>query len=305
MFLFDVVHPELLLRAMKTVALADGQETPKETALLAIVSDTLGVTADAPLEPSDLESLDAAERERVVQCMLLMAVMDGVGSPAEAAVVERFASHLGVSEQRIENLRQLAEGRIARMRFDLTRRGYATEELGRALKEEGLRGVYKTFAPIVGLGADPDLARRYIAFGELPAGTLGRAYFDFITKNDLKFPGEKAGVAERGLWHDMTHVLGGYPITPIGEACIVAFIAGYRKEDPFFWLFTIALQFQVGIKISPFSPGLRDEIDPRLFVMHHARGAKVKRDLSVDWDIHADLARPVDELRAELGIEPI
>lgn len=249
MFLFDVVHQKLLLRAMKTVALADGQETPKETALLAIVSETLGVTADAPLEPSDLESLDAAERERVVQCMLLMAVMDGVGSPAEAAVVERFASHLGVSEQRIENLRQLAEGRIARMRFDLTRRGYATEELGRALKEEGLRGVYKTFAPIVGLGADPDLARRYIAFGELPAGTLGRA--------------------------------------------------------PFFWLFTIALQFQVGIKISPFSPGLRDEIDPRLFVMHHARGAKVKRDLSVDWDIHADLARPVDELRAQLGIEPI
>lgn len=291
---------------MKTVALADGEETPKERALLEIVAQTLKTSAAVtPLAPSDLEHLGDTERERIVQCMLLMAVMDGVGARAEADLIETFADHLEVTDQRVHNFRQLAEGRIARMRFDLSRRGYAIEELAQTIEEEGLRGVYKTFGPIVGLATDPDLARRYIAFGEYAEGTLGRAYFDFITKNDLKFPGEKAGVAERGLWHDMTHVLGGYPITPVGEACIVAFIAGYRKEDPFFWLFTIALQFQVGVKVSPFSPGLVDRIDPRLFVLHHERGSKVKRDLSANWDIQANLGRPLEELRAELGIDPI
>lgn len=306
MFLFSIEQPALVLRAMRTVALADGDETDKERSLLDAVRAALGLPSepfDALDSPEPLMSLSPTDRERVVQCMLLMALMDGRGSRSEAALIERFARALEVTEQRIANLRQLAEGRLARMRFDLTRRGYASDELRRAANEDGLRGIYETFGPILGLGADPALARRYIALGELPAESLGRAYFEFILANDLRFPGERSGVAERGLWHDMTHVLGGYPTTPLGESCIVAFIAGYRRDDPFFWLFTIALQFQVGLKISPFSPGVVDAIDPAAFVRHHARGAKVTRDLSVGWDIHADLARPLDELRHELGIE--
>ncbi len=90
----------------------------------------------------------------------------------------------------------------------------------------------------------------------------------------------------------------------MGESCIVAFIAGYRKEDPFFWLFTIALQFQVGLKISPFSPGVAGKIDPRLFVQHHNRGSRVKVDLSTDFDIQANFDQPLAEVRAELGIAP-
>lgn len=109
------------------------------------------------------------------------------------------------------------------------------------------------------------------AKGQLAPGTLGRAYFDFVNGHGLPFPGERKAVAERGVWHDLSHVLGGYDITPIDEALVVSFIAGYRNEDPFFWLFTIALQFQVGIRISPFFPGLVDRIEPRAFVLHHRR----------------------------------
>ena len=82
-------------------------------------------------------------------------------------------------------------------------------------------------------------------------------------------------------------------------------MAGFRREDPFFWLFTVALQFQVGVRISPFAPGVPHQIDPRSFVRHHERGANVKRDLSRDWDFRADWARPLDALRAELGVEAV
>jgi len=215
------------------------------------------------------------------------------------------AERAGVDDARVANLRQLAEGRVKWMRFDLTRRGYATEELARTAKEEGLAGIYRTFGPIIGLARDPELSRKYIAFGDLPVGTVGRAYFDLITKNDLSFPGESGGLGERGLWHDMLHVAGGYPVDPIGEAEVVAFMAGFRKEDPFFWLFTVALQFQVGLVISPFAPGVPDQIDPRRFVLHHKRGALVKVDLSTEWRFQDDWEADLEVVRERLGVVPL
>ncbi len=103
----------------------------------------------------------------------------------------------------------------------------------------------------------------------------------------------------------MLHVVGDYPVTPVGEAEVVAFMAGFRREDPFFWLFTVALQFQVGLRISPFAPGVPHQIDPRSFVRHHERGAKVKLDISRDWDFRAAWDRPLDDLRRELGVGPL
>ncbi len=315
MYLFDVApeSAELLFRAMRAVALADGAETPKERALLEVAGAALGpdLFADAagaasPLTVDELAlaaaDMSGRDRERIVQAMLFMALMDGEGSPEEAKLVSEVAARLEVKEPRVKNLAQLASGRLAFMQWDLTRRGYAKEELMRTAKEEGLRGLYRTFGPLVGLATNHDTAKRYNDLGKLPKGTLGHAYWHFIVDNKLAFPGESHAVAERGTWHDLSHVLGGYPTTPVGESTVVAFIAGYRKEDPFFWLFTIALQFQVGLRISPFSPGVRDQVDPKVFMRHHARGAALHRDISEGWDFWADFPRPLEELRRELNV---
>jgi uncharacterized tellurite resistance protein B-like protein len=309
MFLFDVPreHRATLLDAMAAVARADGEVTPPEQVLLDAAREALGLGSDVEaqaFEATRLADVEPTVRERVVQAMLLMAVMDGSGSPHEARLVETTATQLGVTEPRVRNLRQLAEGRVRAMWLDLTRKGYAKEEFLRAAKEDGVRGLWKTFAPILGLSTDAALADRYIASGRLPAGTLGRAYFDFLTRNGLPFPGEPRAVAERGLWHDLSHVLGDYETTPVDEALVVSFIAGYRREDPFFWLFTIALQFQVGLRISPFSPGVPKQIDPRAFVRHHQRGAAVRLDLSREWHFQADWERPLEAVRADLHVPP-
>lgn len=312
MFLFDVDDEKktTLLQAMRAVAVADGAESPKERALLEIARDAIGLPGVAldelgALDPTALPALNEQERERLIQSMILMAIMDGQGSPEESALVSQVAEALDVDEPRVANLRQLAEGRVRYMRFDLTRRGYAKSELVRTAREDGLAGVYKTFGPLLGLAQDPAVARRYIAFGELPPGTVGRAYFDFITKNDLSFPGEAGGLAERGLWHDMLHVIGGYPIDPIGEAEVVAFMAGFRREDPFFWLFTVALQFQVGLRISPFAPGVPDHIDPHSFIRHHKRGALVTTDLTTEWRFEEEWTEPLEGIRERYNVIPI
>lgn len=309
MFLFDVDSNRrlLMLRAMRAVAEADGAVTPKERALLEVSRDALGLAGtDVDALPTfSLEEATGDDGERIVQAMVLMAVMDGAAAKEEAELVEAVAARAGVSDARVENLKQLAEGRVRWMRFDLTRRGYAKEELARTAKEAGLVGVYRTFGPLLGLAKDPETTRKYIALGELEEGTVGRAYFDLITKNDLSFPGEAGGIAERGMWHDMLHVAGGYGVDPIGEAEVVAFMAGFRKEDPFFWLFTVALQFQVGLVISPFAPGVPDQIDPRRFVLHHKRGAMVNCDLSTEWRFEEDFRANLEDVRKRLNVLPL
>ena len=312
MYLFDVLprHAPLLLGAMRAVALADGAESPKERVLLETARDALGlagpieafptVAADSPL----LLELDPPERERLIQTMILMAVMDGAGAKEEAALVSAFAERLGVSEPRIANLHDLARGRVAFMKFDLTRKGYAKSEFLATAREEGLAGLYMTFGPLAGLAHDATVTRKYNDLGLLPEGTLGRTYWDFIVRHELDFPGEGA-IGERGVWHDMIHVVGGYEVDPVGEAEVVAFMSGFRDEDPFFWVFTSVLQFQVGLRISPFAPGVPDVIDPRSYLDHHRRGTKVTCDLSRDWDYEADFATPLEELRARFNVLPL
>ena len=109
---------------------------------------------------------------------------------------------------------------------------------------------------------DPALTERYVKLGELPEDTLGHAYFRFLVDHDLAFPGEPHSVAEAGIWHDVTHVLGGYGVSPEEEVLVVSFIAGFSREDPFFWLFTITLQFHFAVQVSPYAKPKEGLVQP-------------------------------------------
>jgi tellurite resistance protein len=297
------------LRMCATVARADGELSPKETALLSAAGRALG----APCDPATLPPIDAGDvamalrdpvmRERAVQAALLVAMIDGEVDAAEVRTIESFAGALGVSEPRIANLRQLAEGHVRRMWLDLARRSFAKPIFEEALRARGLGGVWNIVGPMMGLAQRPDLVRRYNDLGRLPDGTLGRQYWRFVVDNDLGFPGEGI-VAEAGVWHDLTHVLGGYGVEPEGEVQVVSFIAGYRREDPFFWLFTIALQFHLGVRVSPYSPPGRGYFEPDAVIGALRRGMAMNKDLSVGWDYWDDLRLPVADVRTKYGVPP-
>ncbi len=295
--------------AMRAVADASPGLHPDERSMLVVSARALGLTEDplsiAASTPEALaaEITDPKDRVRVVQCMLLMSLMDGRADREEAELVHRFAAALGVHDDRVESLRELAEGRLTRLWLGLAWRSYGQEEFIKALRDEGPRGVWKIVGPMMGAATDYTLARKFIAFGECAAGTLGRAYFDFIRAHRFPFPGEPGGVPERGVWHDLTHVLGGYGTDPDGEVQVVAFIAGYRREDPFFWLFTIALQFHLGLKVSPYSPaGHTGHFHPELVQRAYERGRAVSVDLSDGWDWEPWMNLPLSEARARLSI---
>ncbi|MFK7988929.1 MAG: hypothetical protein AB8I08_23125 [Sandaracinaceae bacterium] len=294
----------LALSAMATVVLADERTEPEESELLraAAIHLELDDAVPQPLAPGALSGCATRVGERVVQAAILAAMIDGRVDPVEVEAVRRLAEEAGVHEPRIHNLAQLSRGHLRRLWLDLARRSFAREVFVKAAQRDGLRGVWQIVGPMLGRAGDPVLASRYIALGELELGTLGRAYFDFILAHDLGFPGEGV-VAEAGVWHDVAHVLGGYGTRSEEEVEVVSFIAGFSRQDPFFWLFTIALQFHMGVRVSPYSPRERGFFVPSRVFAAFARGAAMKVDLSAPsfepWD---HFSRPLAEVRDAFGV---
>jgi ubiquinone biosynthesis protein Coq4 len=122
-------------------------------------------------------------------------------------------------------------------------------------------------------------------------------------------PGERHGFPEAGLYHDLSHVLGGYDTDPEGEVQVAAFTAGFKRERPFYLILFAVLTFSAGVNMRPTdgnttigvlgNPGMAE----RMFAAIE-RGSQVNVDLSDKWDYWPYVALPIDEVRRRLNILP-
>jgi tellurite resistance protein len=314
--LIDPRELELGLRAVKMVAMADGDFDDRERKLMAAADRALRPNSAAPtnldsLTPIDGEALareitDAEMRTRIVQAQIIMAMMDGDIEPAEYAVVAEFAGALGVDEPRLRNLRQYMDHHYTMLKLDLNRR---SEMVGTAVrhayKTAGLRGAWKTTAPFLSkrLALDEELAWKYRRLGLLPEGTFGREYWAHMRARGFAFPGEPQGFPEEFIKHDCCHVLGGYDTDPTGECEVVAFISGFMGTDPFWYLFMITMHMHLGVETFNDNPLGELAFDPERVVAALERGRRVQRDLydpSFDW--WALFPRSLGEARDSVGI---
>ena len=304
----DEERAVIALGLIQSVAQVDGTVAPAEQGLLDAAAVSLGLAAGAGPYPEPdghgLASLSPKERERIVQMAILMSLMDGGICEAELVLVKRLATRLEIDEPRVRNIAQLARGRMLALAIDLARRSFARQTFVDAFDQQGIGGIWKIVGPMMGRARDPALAARYRALGQLPEGTLGRGYFSLLDDWNLSFPGEPYAVAEVGLWHDLAHVLGGYDASHEGEIGVVSFIAGFQGEDPFFWLFTLALQYQVGLKVSPYTEPCTGMFEPAAVLHAYQRGTAVNTDISQDWDPWPHFARPLVDVRRELNVPP-
>jgi hypothetical protein len=154
---------------------------------------------------------------------------------------------------------------------------------------------------------DKALAARFATLGELQAGSFGRAYFTHCRGNGFAFPGERGGFPYAGAYHDMTHVLSGYGITPEGEPLLGGLMSGFERTNPFYVVLLTALLWGAGINVTPLSQprqtgtlaqdGLAEQ-----FITAIERGGRVNTDLSDNWDFWPLMPLPLDEARARLVI---
>ena len=144
----------------------------------------------------------------------------------------------------------------------------------------------------------------------LPAGSLGRAYYDFTTSENLSAEGlvEASQVSMAALpaddmtlyrersreMHDLLHVVTGYGRDPLGEACLVAFSYAQTRLKGFALIAAFAAR-----KIAK----SRAEQPVRRAVFEGYRHGR-----SADWLWGADweglLAQSVEAVRAQFSVKP-
>jgi hypothetical protein len=303
-----VFTPEELIavsRALRHVAAANDRFTDAERALVEGVARIHGVTLDAgalaTISLGELSRIvvDPHSRKRAVQLAIVTALVEGQPSADTEATVRELAAAFGIDEGGLDVLYELTHGRAFAARVDMVRR------VSRFIRStKGFPGIMKFALPLLGFGqGDLANAARYRALATCAPGSFGRAVYDHFVDNGFKFPGEVGGIPL--VFHDIGHVLSGYPTDPQGEIQQAAFQAGFARRDGFSFLLFGILQFHVGMRITPVAKGYHGLFDVPLVLAALERGACCKLDLSDGYDVFANKDRPLEEVRDELGIPPL
>jgi ubiquinone biosynthesis protein Coq4 len=302
---------------MKMIATASGEIGPAQRALMQAAQKViLGIEADIDalptVRPAELAAgfPDGELRQQFTNGMIVVAVADGVPSRETLARVDAFAKALGIAEPVLADLRLLAENHMTLFKLDFLRRGHIGDMMKNELAQKGPFQFAKSILRLRGMTEDRDLAARYRAWEKLPEGTLGRSLIDFYNQHGFSVPGERNGFPEAGLYHDFSHLLGGYSTEPEGEVQVAAFTAGYKRERPFYVMLFVVLIFSAGVNMRPTpddfvtagvlgKPGIAE-----LMLAAVERGSKVNQDLSDKWDYWRLIELPIDEVRQRLNILP-
>jgi DNA-binding transcriptional ArsR family regulator len=299
------------LRAIRTVALADGEMMASELYLLEAIQRMHGTNylLDQldPITPADLAKAlpDPQLRRQLVQGLIVISLIDQKIDRQEITLIEQFAEALEVTIPEVRDLRYLLNKEILHLRLDMARRFWLREKVIGIWNSDGLRGIYKLVRGLIGKYENAELAARYRVLEQYPTGSLGRAYWEYCRNNGFALPGEKGGAAELVLFHDCAHILSGYGTAPEEEVQVACFSAGFQRRDPFTFILFVLLQFHVGVRMTPITEARTGFFNPEKAMIAVRRGAAMNVDLNNGWDYWPVMGEQVEELRRRYNILPI
>ncbi len=293
------VHKELaepVARGLLGAAAVDGGPTEEQLGIIAaLLHGYFDVDTDVTsLEPLDPEGLAAAvddpkARHRALELMILLEFSRHPGSAAMANRVEEYASALGVDEKMQIVARDALSSARAELNADYNR----------------YHDPYDIEPQFAGV-EDAEMATRLRALENCPPGSLGRAYFDFYQRYNLKFPGEPAGGDVIFVAHDFTHVLAGYEPDGPGELALQAMLVSATDGDLHFSNFCVSLSLhEAGLydsdivmdKVGTLArPGAAEELADAI-----RRGAECSADFAT-IDHLARVDEQLEDVRRDLSI---
>ena len=135
---------------------------------------------------------------------------------------------------------------------------------------------------------------------QLPAGTFGRQWIDTMDAAGLV---PFSSGSRRQQLHDGVHVLTGYPVDPLGEAEVQAFLTGSK-----FQLLHGVMLSQMVVAVTLFKPmvlrvgkRLRAPEIVKHVMMAYRRGRQARLDLD-QWEPEKVWELPYGEVQAMFGI---
>jgi hypothetical protein len=318
------------IRAMLTVpaepspplqAAAPGALTPQQRQLLEIIQQHL-LPSSTPIaqlpvvDPDHLaRGLSEAQglsnfslRTGAIAVITLALLIDGV-TPAQVGAMRLHFELLQVKDSYHRPLRQLVRGQHRRLAWETYNRCFIAQKYRFELQRRGAGWLVRGSLGYLGWG-DRTLAARYQGLAQFPADTLGYAFWQFSQRHHYPFPGEPGGNHEGLSFHDVTHILGGYDTSGLGELQAVAMTAGYQyARDPgeaMAALWFILLQQHLGVQIGLLSSANRGLLQSRrsqhLFFKALAQGLAMPVDLSQEWDLWEVVSQPLDQVRLAYGL---
>jgi hypothetical protein len=297
-----------VMRVLRTALATSGTLQPRERLFLDTycrITDCGPLRADPPPIEADAVAIgDAHARKRLVQLAALAVLL---GRPVKAdslAFLQALARRLQTHDSVIDVIAALHAGRPLKVRLLAARRAFRVL-CKEAYRAEGAKGVVRFFAALAFKAAvNKDRLWSYKRLGLLPEGTLGRAYWTHMVECGFGFPGEPGGIPLSVAYHDVAHVLAGHDTTPDGEIQQGSFQGGNRREDGFFFIQFVILQFHHGIRVTPATGPQFDHFDPRKVLWAIHRGAQCNVDLTHQWDYWRLMELPLAEARAQCALLP-
>jgi hypothetical protein len=292
--------------ALRAVVHADGAPGENSLRLLDVSARALGVVPDGDTRRIELSAAfpSPAARRALASALVIGACIEGeVTAPRERAVLE-IAQKLGVRSHWVELLPALRRRRVLAVKRALASRSPDARRLfRRTWREEGALGVVRAVLFVLGLHRDAALAARFHALADCPQGSFGRAVADHFRSRGITFPGEKNGMPERMVHHDLMHVLSGYDTDAAGECELAAFYAAFADGDAFTFFVTVLATFHLGLRVSPsiVTPA-RGAFDPERAIAAFLRGRDLRGDVMGAWNYWELMPLPLAEAQARLGL---
>ena len=308
------------------VAGAEGLLPVQRSLILALFPAMTGYTVNledrAPIGPQELAAGLARRnlgfRTRVVQMMLLCALVRHPIPLEVAAAVAAFASEVGVEEDMIRVAQEFAAGSLELAATDFERNGYT-----KAINAETATAAMHETRPLKAAWEfsvnDSDLASQWEALGSLPPDTIGRKVWEMYEARGFSYPGAPDSAPPLLCQHDWVHVLADYGTTVESEVEVFGLIARANDDMHAFSLLAMVISlFETGYlptgaglfqsSVGHFSgtPGMAVRLSDAMrrgALCHDNETDSDSIDyLTMDWLSLAD--QPVEKLRARFSLVP-
>ncbi len=314
----DAAEVRILTRGMVSALNTPEGLTPLQELLVATMFHSMtGFEADTtdcpPMSAAEfaaaLERRNTIFRTRIVQVMLLIALVVRPLPRQVADQLREYADALGVADDMIDVAERFADGSLELASADFARNGYLASIGPERLDALHTGSLAESWGQVVD---DAALARRWRSLEDLPVGTLGRGVADFYRDRGFVYPGLPGSAPPLLAQHDWVHVLAGYGTALESELEVFGFMARANDDPRAFSLLAMVVSlFETGYLAA--GAGLFEANAGHLSTTGMAvrladamrRGALTAGShdfLDLDWFSLAD--RPVTVVRAEICLPP-